>query len=291
MMSMRMIVVDDDISICRIITNLVQQYQLGQVLAECGDGISAEQEIRECQPEIVLVDLLLPGQDGIELVRKLSKEYPGISFIMISQVSNQPMITRAYESGIEFFIHKPINALELVSVLNKVQETRKLKSMMHAIYQATAQYTAAPAPVDESAQTLLFKDRVYKCFSDLGILGEAGAKDIYLILELLNKMGSNAQNDTYQLNDFYQKLSQKTGQDSKTIEQRVRRTIVKTLKNMANLGLEDYYNDKFQLYSTALFDFQEIRQTMDFIKHKSNYSGKINVKKFLGGLLFLSQVN
>ena len=105
-MAMRMIVVDDDISICRIITNLVQHYQLGQVLAECSDGISAEQEIRECQPDLVLVDLLLPGQDGIELVRKLSKEYPNISFIMISQVSNQPMITRAYESGIEFFIQK-----------------------------------------------------------------------------------------------------------------------------------------------------------------------------------------
>ena len=290
-MAMRMIVVDDDISICRIITNLVQHYQLGQVLAECSDGISAEQEIRECQPDLVLVDLLLPGQDGIELVRKLSKEYPNISFIMISQVSNQPMITRAYESGIEFFIHKPINALEVVSVLNKVQETRKLRRMMHAICQATAQYAAVPVPADDGAQALLFKDRVYKCFSDLGILGEAGAKDIYLILELLNNMGGEVQNDTYQLNDYYQKLSQKTGQDSKTIEQRVRRTIVKTLKNMANLGLEDYYNDKFQLYSTALFDFQEIRQTMEFLKHKSNYSGKINVKKFLGGLLFLSQGN
>ena len=150
-MSMRMIVVDDDISICRIITNLVQHYQLGQVLAECSDGISAEQEIRECQPDIVLVDLLLPGQDGIELVRKLSNEYSNISFIMISQVSNQPMITRAYESGIEFFIHKPINALEVVSVLNKVQETRKLKSMMHAICQATAQYTLVPAPPDVNA--------------------------------------------------------------------------------------------------------------------------------------------
>ena len=60
---------------------------------------------------------------------------------------------------------------------------------------------------------------------------------------------------------------------------------------MANLGVEDYHNDKFQLYSTALFDFQEIRQTMEFIKHKSNYSGKINVKKFLSGLLFLSRGN
>ena len=203
-MSMRMIVVDDDISICRIINNLVTQYKLGQVLAECHDGLSAEQAILECQPDIALVDLLMPGQDGIELVRKLCPSCPNTAFIMISQVSNQPMITRAYESGIEFFIHKPINALEVVSVINKVGETRQLKRMMNAICQTAAQYTAPPAAAAPELPETTLRERVYKCFSDLGILGEAGAKDIYLMARLLDAAGDE-QADTYQLSELNQK--------------------------------------------------------------------------------------
>ena len=121
-MSLRIIVLDDDISVCKILGNIIAQYKLGRVVAECGDGLAAEQKIRACQPDLVLVDLLLPGRDGIELVRKLRAACADTAFVMLSQVSNPPMITRAYESGIEFFIHKPINALEVVAVINTIQE-------------------------------------------------------------------------------------------------------------------------------------------------------------------------
>jgi len=68
----------------------------------------------------------------------------------------------------------------------------------------------------------------------------------------------------------------------------VRRAITKALQNLANIGVESYHNDKFQTYSTALFDFSEVRQEMNFVQGKSPYRGKINVKKFIEGLLFLS---
>lgn len=45
---------------------------------------------------LLVIDMLLPGQDGIELVRKLRTTYTNISFIMISHVSNQPMIRTKY---------------------------------------------------------------------------------------------------------------------------------------------------------------------------------------------------
>lgn len=284
-MSLRFVVVDDDISIRKIVQNIIEQSDLGQVVGECEDGLSAEKVILESKPDIVLVDLLLPGQDGVELMRKL-REQTTASFIMISESSSQQMITRAYESGIEFFIHKPVNVLELVSVVNKVQESRRLKQIISLISQTTAQYAGAGTPAAPSFE-MNRKPKIYKAFSDIGIIGEAGAKNIFQMAHIIDQL-LHSPDKSYQLHEVYQQLSAQINIDVKTIEQRVRRAITKAMQNLANLGVDDYYNEKFQLYSTALFDFKEVRQEMNFIHGKSQYHGKINVKKFIEGILFLA---
>src|SRR5688572_29007237 len=128
-MSLRFVIVDDDLVICRILQKIIEQNQLGTVVEQCNDGLKGERIIREYQPDIALVDLLLPGQDGVELIEKVSAAATNTSFIMVSQATSEQLITKAYEAGIEFFIHKPIYVLETVSVINKVQEHRKLKQI------------------------------------------------------------------------------------------------------------------------------------------------------------------
>ncbi len=288
-MSLRFVVVDDDVSIRKIIRNIIEQNDLGTVVAESAEGIAAEKLIAEYLPDIAVIDLLLPGQDGVELIRKLKDQGLTASFIMISESRSQPMITQAYQHGIEFYIHKPVNVSEIITVINKVRESRELKKAMSLISQTTALYaapaagTAAP-PVERRPP----KSVLYKVFSDLGILGEAGAKSIYQMAKLLADSGRLAGDLPYQLNEIYQQMAQDAGQDTKTIEQRVRRAIAKALQNLANIGIEDYHNDRFQTYSTALFDFSEVRQEMNFVQEKSPYHGKINVKKFVEGLVFLA---
>lgn len=53
------------------------------------------------------------------LVREYKSKYPHIQYIMLSQVSSKDMIAKAYENGIEFYISKPINAVEVKSILKK----------------------------------------------------------------------------------------------------------------------------------------------------------------------------
>lgn len=285
-MSLRFVVVDDDISIRKIVQNIIEQSELGHLVGECNDGLSAEKVILEVKPDIVLVDLLLPGQDGVELIKKI-RDQTLASFIMISESSSQHMITQAYENGIEFFIHKPINVLELVSVVNKVQESRRLKQIISLISQTTAQYAGSGAAPASPSFEMNRKPKIYKAFSDMGIIGEAGAKNIYQMAHIIDQI-VHSPGKSYQLHEVYQQLSSQISIDVKTIEQRVRRSITKAMQNLANLGVDDYYNEKFQLYSTALFDFKEVRQEMNFIHGKSQYHGKINVKKFIEGILFLA---
>ncbi|MBP2626809.1 MAG: response regulator receiver protein [Firmicutes bacterium] len=283
-MSSRFVIIDDDASIRRILQKIIQQNNLGIVIDECDDGLKGERVIREYQPDIALVDLLMPGQDGVELIDKVSAAAPNTSFIMVSQATSEQLITKAYESGIEFFIHKPINVLETISIINKVLESRKLKQIMSLMHKTISQYSSAP-PVTEEGTKDMQKSRIYKVFSDLGIIGEAGVKDIYRMVQLIVQQGS--ENKSYQLRDVYLQMSEGSEQDAKAIEQRVRRATTKGIQNIANLGTEDYYNEIFQSHSSSLFDFKEVRHEMNFIQGKSSYRGKINVKKFIEGLLFI----
>lgn len=283
-MSSRFVIIDDDASIRRILQKIIQQNNLGIVIDECDDGMKGERIIREYQPDIALVDLLMPGQDGVELIDKVASDAPNTSFIMVSQATSEQLITKAYESGIEFFIHKPINVLETISIINKVIESRKLKQIMSLMHQTISRYSSAPIQAGEAPKDMQ-KARIYKVFSDLGIIGEAGVKDIYRMVQLIVQQGSESK--SYQLRDVYLQMSEGIEQDAKAIEQRVRRATTKGIQNLANLGIEDYYNEIFQSHSSSLFDFKEVRHEMNFIQGKSSYRGKINVKKFIEGLLFI----
>jgi len=287
---MRFVIIEDDVSIRKITCNIIKKYDLGTVVAECGDGLEGEAIIADYSPDVALVDLLLPGQDGVELIRKLKERGMDTSFIMISESTSQPMITKAYETGIDFYIHKPINVLEITSVIRKVEESRQLRTVMSLISQTTARYVspdAKPTEQDDNVKRTR-NTRINRIFSELGIISEAGAKNIYQLVQLVDVRLSPGQNQTYQLHELYQELSVAIEQDVKTIEQRVRRAIAKAMQNVANMGIEDYHDDKFEMYSGALFDFKEIRHEMASIQGKSAYHGKVNIKKFIEGLLFLA---
>ena len=70
----------------------------------------------------------------------------------------------------------------------------------------------------------------------------------------------------------------------RSMEQRIRRTINMAMTNIANLGLEDYMNDIFVDYSNTLFDFEQVRKEMEYIRGNSKKGGSSNIKKFLIGL-------
>lgn len=284
---MRFVIIEDDVSVRKITSNIIKKYNLGTVVAECGDGLKAEAIVADYSPDVALVDLLLPGQDGVELIRKLKEKGVDTSFIMISESTSQPMITKAYETGIDFYIHKPINVLEITSVIRKVEESRQLRAVMSLISQTTARYVnpeTRPVELDDNEK----RNRINRIFSDLGIISEAGAKNIHQLAQLVDVRLNGEQDQTYQLHELYQELSVAIAQDVKTIEQRVRRAIAKAMQNVANMGIEDYHDDKFEMYSGALFDFKEIRNEMACIQGKSSYHGKVNIKKFIEGLLFLA---
>ena len=277
---MKIYLIDDDPNILNISKIIIQTRNLGEICGLCGSPIDALEDLKYIKPDIVMVDLLMPGMDGITFVGQAKAQYPDIGYIMLSQVSNKDMISSAYESGVEFFIQKPINAIEVENVLSRVIQSITMKralSSMQNIFAASMQdvIPKAPAQKKEPAHITKAKDILQR----LGIIGEIGSKDIINVVDYMITHRDIASDMTLT------ELCAQFSDTPKSVEQRIRRTANTAMVNLAHLGLEDYSNDTFMEFSNTLFNFEQIRTEMDHIRGRNLKGGNVKIRNFLNALV------
>lgn len=291
-------IVDDDAVSRRMLQNIIEDSGFGKVVSVAAGGLEGTRVILGANPDIVLIDLLMPDQDGIETIAQLKGEgYQG-KFVMISQVENKEMVGHAYRTGIEFFIQKPINWVEVEAVLQKVSERWRLDRYISEIKQSLAKLDTFQPDTASPRKETTVRFVVLQILMDLGIVGEIGSKDIVSMMELL--VEQNKGHDFPPLKELYEALTQtqtfkqdrgEIEKDSKAIEQRIRRTVTAASTNLASIGLTDYSNPKFEYYAPLYFDFQDIRLKMKEIDDDiPPGKGKVNVKKFLQ-VLYMEALN
>ena len=278
---MKIYLIDDDPNILNFLKLIIQTKNLGEICGICTSPIDALEDLKYIKPDVVVIDLLMPGMDGISFVRQTASELQDTAYIMLSQVSNKEMISSAYEAGVEFFIQKPINAIEVESVLTRVTQSLSMKrtlNSMQSLFMNQMQYnmpkTAAAVP-KEAVHLQKAKDILQR----LGIIGEIGSKDIINVVDYMITHRETAGEMT--LIDLCAQFSE----NPKSVEQRIRRTANTAMVNLAHLGLEDYSNDTFIEYSNTLFNFEQIRREMDHIRGKSNKGGNVKIRNFLNALV------
>ena len=118
---MRIYIIEDDLSVIGILEDIVEGNGLGTICGDTGDGLPDLSQILALAPDLILIDLLMPEKDGIQVVRELREMGSEAKFIMISQVSAKEMIAKAYMAGVSFFIQKPINLSEVRQVITTVK--------------------------------------------------------------------------------------------------------------------------------------------------------------------------
>ena len=274
---MRIYIVEDDISVISILEDIVEREGLGSLVGDTTEGEPDLEHILAVDPDLVLIDLLMPGKDGIQVVRELRERGSQAKFIMISQVSSKEMIAKAYTAGVEFFIQKHINLIEVRNVIRSFSKQIENERALKAIQSVFASRETATAPRDPQDRQ---RRRIKYILSQLGMAGEKGAQDItkmclYLLEEgqTASQMGVSA-------------LCAALSDGPRTMEQRARRAVEKGMSHIASLGVEDYNNELFVRYAARLFSFPEVRREMSYHQGKGA-GGKVNLKIFLDGLLVL----
>ena len=291
---MKFYLIDDDANVCNILKIIIQQKKLGEVCGMASNGMDALEDLKFIQPDIVIVDLLMPVMDGIHFVRKAKELYPDITYVMLSQVSSKEMVAQAYECGVTFFLQKPVNGVEVVRVLGNVADSIQMKrtfQQMQSLFMkgspAEGEGVVLPQlnlPSEQQEEKPHIK-RVRAVLQKLGIIGENGASDIITLVDYM--IGQGPETGKFTVSELCSRFSPN---NAKSMEQRIRRAVNAGLTNLANMGLEDYSNDTFQDLAGSLYSFEQIRREMDFIRGKSEVHGKVSLKSFLNSLIFTAPI-
>ena len=111
-MKSRVLVVDDDPALAEMLTIVLRGE--GFDTAVVGDGTRALPAVRELRPDVVLLDLMLPGMNGIDVCREIRAE-SGVSIVMLTAKSDTVDIVLGLESGADDYVVKPFKPKELVA--------------------------------------------------------------------------------------------------------------------------------------------------------------------------------
>lgn len=148
---MKFYLLDDDRNIRRILTQIITDRELGTVCGAGSNGHEGLEEVFDLKPDIIIADLLMPEMDGITFVEHARPGLPDTAFIMLSQVSSKEMISAAYEAGVEFFIQKPINSIEVENVIQKVRQNLTMKRTLQKVQELFTE--DIPGTLPEESET------------------------------------------------------------------------------------------------------------------------------------------
>lgn len=98
------------------------------VAAETGDGSEAVRLVEDLEPEILIVDLSLPGLDGIEVTRQVRQRVPATRVIVLSMHADDGYVVAALRSGAWGYVLKEAGAEELLTAVEKVMDGRQYLS-------------------------------------------------------------------------------------------------------------------------------------------------------------------
>jgi DNA-binding response OmpR family regulator len=120
----RVMVVDDDVTVREVVVTYLRA--AGYDVGEAADGETALDELREQRADLIVLDLMLPGIDGLEVCRRIRAKDDDVPVIMLTALGSESDRVVGLERGADDYVTKPFSPRELVlrveSVLRRVGE-------------------------------------------------------------------------------------------------------------------------------------------------------------------------
>lgn len=137
MYMLKLIIADDEKWVRTTIRSVIPFEKLSLDLScEAADGIEALELCRQHKPDIMLTDIMMPGLNGLELIREVKHLLPDLRIVVISGYNDFEYAKTAMKYGITDYLLKPIDEEELTQVLERIscelREMRRLEIEKHA---------------------------------------------------------------------------------------------------------------------------------------------------------------
>lgn len=113
------VLIVDDLAFIKIVLRDILEKSGFRVVGEASDGVQAIALYQDTRPDVVLMDITMPGMDGLTALKRIREIDPAARIIMCSALGQQRLIVQAIQLGAKDFIIKPFQSQRVVSALKK----------------------------------------------------------------------------------------------------------------------------------------------------------------------------
>jgi len=118
--SLRILLVDDHLLFRKGLRALLLGHENLEVIGEAGDGLEALEKARELMPDLILMDIGMPGCDGVEATRRIKEEMPHITVVMLTVSDSDEDLFEAIKSGARGYLLKNLEPDDLFEMLDGI---------------------------------------------------------------------------------------------------------------------------------------------------------------------------
>jgi two-component system chemotaxis response regulator CheY len=116
----RIVIVDDNAVVREVLRGMIGRDDRLKLVGQAATGEGAIDLVKSLNPDLVCLDVMLPGVDGLEVLRAIRAAHPDIKVILVSGHSTSDVVESAMKSGASGFIVKPFNANKLLQTIHSV---------------------------------------------------------------------------------------------------------------------------------------------------------------------------
>ncbi len=114
------LIVDDDPQFRALVSRLLEGEPELRIVDEAADGEASVRSVRETAPDVVLMDIRMPGIDGLEATRRIKAERPMTKIVILTSFAEEAYRRAASESGADAFLVKKMLSRELLPTIRRV---------------------------------------------------------------------------------------------------------------------------------------------------------------------------
>ncbi len=159
MEAIRVMIVDDHAIVREGVRALLDLSPEVKVVGEADNGREALQKMVQLQPDVVLMDIMMPVMDGLEATRRLTDDHPDIKVLVLTQYDEKEYVFPIIEAGAHGFMSKTAASSQLVSAIRSVHRGDSFLSPSIARFFVDAYHSGSSGKINDPYQQLTAREQ------------------------------------------------------------------------------------------------------------------------------------
>lgn len=155
----KILIADDHALIRQMITRTLQESPTLQVVGQSANGLELLEHLEQMAPDIILLDITMPGLQGLEVLPRIKSKYPHIKVLILTMHKSPRHVARAFEAGADGYLLKENTLEDLVSAIERIRQGESYVSNMVSTQITQLLRLKDPENQDGSSESLTVRER------------------------------------------------------------------------------------------------------------------------------------